>query len=135
MTTATPSARRKRTFLILLAVLALATVAFALLSPRADTAAIDEPALAEHDEVASGETHPIAPPPPAYLAWISGGFTSDFRAQVRTEEAFTATVVVAGDTRWMTRSTDADGKVVDDPMGPFAFPIDAFAVNPVEYAP
>ena len=76
-----------------------------------------------------------APAPPAYLAWISGGFASDFRARVRTLDLFTAAVVIAGDTRWMTRSTDANGDVVDEPDASFAIPIDAFAVNPLEYEP
>ena len=73
--------------------------------------------------------------PRAYLAWISGGFPSDFRARVRTVPDFRRTVVVAGDTRWMTASHAADGAPVDSPSPPFAVPIDAFSVNPTEYAP
>jgi hypothetical protein len=44
-------------------------------------------------------------------------------------------VVVAGDTLWLRRTEDADGRVVDEPTPPFAFPIDAFAVGPDDYAP
>jgi hypothetical protein len=44
-------------------------------------------------------------------------------------------VVVAGDTRWLTRSTAADGAVVDRPVPPYAIPIDASAVDPSAYAP
>ena len=44
-------------------------------------------------------------------------------------------VVVAGDTLWLRRTEDADGRVVDEPPSPFAFPIDAFAVQAKDYAP
>jgi len=44
-------------------------------------------------------------------------------------------VIVAGDTRWMTSSRDADGSVVDRPAPPFEIPIDAFSVDPAAYAP
>ena len=44
-------------------------------------------------------------------------------------------VVVAGDTRWMTASHGADGSVVDAPPTPFGIPIDAFSVDPGAYAP
>jgi hypothetical protein len=137
MTTAPASVRRRRTFLALLAVVAVATLAFALLSRRADTVASGDPAQGIEDTKGGpGDTQQtVASTPAAYLAWISGGFSSDFRAQVRTLDAFTSTVVVAGDTQWMTRSTDAGGDVVDEPSGSFAIPIDAFAVNPVEYEP
>ena len=63
---------------------------------------------------------PAAPqPPPYFLAWTSG-LPLDFRAQVRTAHGLEATVVVAGDTRWMTRSLDAGGAVIDRPRPPFA---------------
>lgn len=44
-------------------------------------------------------------------------------------------MIVAGDTRWMTSSRDADGSVVDRPAPPFEIPIDAFSVDPAAYAP
>jgi hypothetical protein len=137
MTTAPASARQKLTFLALLAVLALATLAFTFWGPGGrDVAETQAVQGIDGGRTVPGDTgQMVVPSPPAYLAWISGGFAADFRARVRTLDAFTDTVVVAGDTRWMTRSTDADGTVVDDPPGAFAFPIDAFAVNPVEYAP
>ena len=79
---------------------------------------------------------PAAPePPPYFLAWTPGGLPLDFRAQVRTVRGLGSAVVVAGDTRWLTRSFGADGDVIDDPEPPFAIPIDAFAVNPLELAP
>ena len=73
--------------------------------------------------------------PPAYLAWMPGGFPPAFRSQVGTLPGVERAVVVAGDTRWLTRSTDADGAVVDRPTPPYAIPIDAFAVDPTAYAP
>ena len=45
----------------------------------------------------------------------------------------TATVVVAGDTLWMTASRDAAGTDVDRPTPPYRIPIDAFAVDPAAY--
>jgi hypothetical protein len=74
-------------------------------------------------------------PPPYYLAWTPGGLPSDFRDRARTVPGLRTTVVFAGDTRWLTRSIDAGGAVIDRPKPPLAIPIDAFAVNPVEVAP
>jgi D-alanyl-D-alanine carboxypeptidase len=78
---------------------------------------------------------PTAPIPPAWLAWTSGGFPADFRAHIRTLDPIARAVVVAGDTRWMTASHDARGEIIDRPTPPYAIPLDAFAVNPTEYAP
>jgi hypothetical protein len=76
---------------------------------------------------------PSAEPVPAWLAWMPGGFPEGFRGQIT--GAFDATAVVAGDTRWMTASRDADGAIVDRPEPPFRIPIDSFSVDPDEYAP
>jgi len=73
--------------------------------------------------------------PPAWLAWISGSLPPGFGADVHAEPALGTTVIVAGDTRWMTSSHDADGSEVDKPSPPFEIPIDAFAVDPGAYAP
>lgn len=73
--------------------------------------------------------------PPAWLAWISGSLPSGFGADVHASPTLGTTVIVAGDTRWMTSSHDADGGVVDKPSPPFKIPIDAFAVDPGAYAP
>ena len=71
--------------------------------------------------------------PPAYLAWMPGGFPLGFRAAVSALPGLTATVVVAGDTVWMTASRDAAGTDVDRPTPPYRIPIDAFAVDPAAY--
>jgi hypothetical protein len=109
----------------------LPTVSAINASGSPDGAALDGGAV-----VAPETREPAAPePPPYYLAWTPGGLPLDFRARVRTVRGLRSTVVVAGDTRWLTRSLGADGDVIDDPEPPFAIPIDAFAVNPLEFAP
>jgi D-alanyl-D-alanine carboxypeptidase-like protein len=77
---------------------------------------------------------PIVASPAAYLSWIPGGFPEGFRDTVELSGA-RRIVVIDGDTRWLTSSADADGAAVDQPTPPFAIPIDAFAVDPHEYAP
>jgi len=74
--------------------------------------------------------------PEAYLAWVPGGFDDPaVREKVERIRALDEVVVVAGDTLWLEHTEDANGRVVDEPRAPLAFPIDAFAVEPREYAP
>jgi D-alanyl-D-alanine carboxypeptidase len=131
--------RRRRVFLVVIAVVVVATLGFTFLGPKADqpTSASGPTTSVQGAGEGTAETGDQAVPeaPPAYLAWMSGGFPTDFRARIRPLDAFTATVVVAGDTSWLTRSSDTSGAVVDRPRRSFGIPIDAFAVNPVEYAP
>jgi hypothetical protein len=138
MATGSSAATRRRAFLGIIAALVLANGAFTLFAPGDEAPPPAVPARsvdgAGVGTAAAGDAKAVQSPP-AYLAWMSGGFPSDFRAQARTLEGLESTVVVAGDTRWMTRSLDADGEVVDEPKASFAIPIDAFAVNPVEYEP
>lgn len=132
------TARRRRAFVGALAILVLLLGAVLAFAPHgsstAPTAAVagTPPRTGTTQAPSEPATSPI---PTAYLAWMSGGFPSDFRARVRTLPGIDRSVVVAGDTRWMTASHDASGAVVDRPTPPFAIPIDAFAVNPQEYAP
>jgi hypothetical protein len=126
---------RRWVFVGAIAVLVFATLAFVALGPRPEPAPSGGGDAPAGGGVATAQEPPQLEVPPAYLAWISGGFPADFRAMVRTVPELSASVVLAGDTLWMTRSRDSDGDVVDRPRPPFAFPIDAFAVNPVEYAP
>ena len=73
--------------------------------------------------------------PPAWLAWIAGSLPPGLAAEAAREAALDSVVVVAGDTRWMDESRDADGRRVDRPDPPLRIPIDAFAVAPRDYAP
>lgn len=101
----------------------------------------EAPGAGRSQEPRAGVT--VAPDPtapndksfPTWLAWMPGGFPEGFRVEVDDDPAFDATVVVAGDTRWMTVSRDAGGDPVDRPEPPFRIPIDAFAVDPEAYAP
>lgn len=92
------------------------------------------------------EAVPVKPPggpggtdyvaPAAYLAWAPGGFDdASFRDRMEAVAAFDEVAVVAGDTLWLERTEGGDGRVVDEPRAPFAYPIDAFAVAPSDYAP
>jgi hypothetical protein len=107
---------------------------FALALPRGTA---DPPPISTPTATAtSPTTHaPSADPVPAWLAWMPGGFPDSFAAAAANEPDLGTTVVVAGDTLWMTVSHDADGKVVDRPEPPFRIPLDAFAVDPGAYAP
>src|SRR5262245_56893539 len=82
---------------------------------------------------------PTASTPPdtvaAWLAWVPGGFPESFQNRIGSADGITKDVVVEGDTLWMTASHDANGDVVDQPPSPYKIPIDAFAVDPGEYAP
>jgi hypothetical protein len=74
--------------------------------------------------------------PDNYLSWVPGGFDDPaFRGKVEGIPRLDEVVVVAGDTLWLRRTEDADGRVVHEPPSPFAFPIDAFAVHASDYAP
>ncbi len=139
---------RRWAFLAVVAALGIAAVALTLSGPPGASvpvaagasdgpAHVGAPAVGAAGGIAAPEAPaPAAPePPPYFLAWTPGGLPLDFRARVRTVRGLESTVVVAGDSRWLTRSLDAGGDVIDRPDPPFAIPIDAFAVNPVEVAP
>lgn len=131
-------ASARRTFPAVVLALVVGLVALVLLRSDAPPGRETRAAGATADgggEGTSAKVDAAPSSPPAYLAWIPGGFSPSFRDHVRTAERLAATVVVAGDTRWLTASHDASGATVDRPMPPLAIPIDAFAVNPVEYAP
>ncbi len=131
-------AHARRTFPAVVLALVAGLVALVLLWPDAQSDTVLRAAGAGSADGA-GTTRATAQPtpdsPPTYLAWTPGGFTPGLRDHVRTVDRLAATVVVAGDTRWLTASHDASGAAVDHPIPPAAIPIDAFAVNPVEYAP
>jgi hypothetical protein len=128
-------AQRRRTFaaLSVITVVGLAVI----LWPKSSSERLAGPGAT------SASTPSIAPPtgstPPdavrAWLAWIPGGFPESFGNRIDSADGITKDVIVEGDTLWMTESRDANGAVVDRPPSPYKIPIDAFAVDPNEYAP
>jgi hypothetical protein len=97
-------------------------------SPGAHTGAVATPSAP------APSIEPSTDMPPAWLAWITGSLPSGFAQRAATAHALGTTVVVAGDTRWMTVSHDAAGHVLDRPTPPYTIPIDAFSVDPAAYA-
>ena len=100
-------------------------------SPGSSSVATTDP-----DAQPSGSVSPdTSSMSPAWLAWISGSLPPGFARRAAATPELGTTVVVAGDTRWMSASHDADGQVVDRPQSPYTIPIDAFSVDPRAYAP
>ena len=130
-------ARRRRTFTALMSVSVLALIV--ILWPKGTSGQLAAPPRTAPAATSTGS--PAVSPAsstqtvPAWLAWMSGGFPATFRNQIRSVDGLTQTVVVAGDTRWMTSSHDASGNLVDQPTPPYEIPLDAFAVDPTGYAP
>jgi hypothetical protein len=136
-----PQIRRRRTVAVVGLLAMVAVLAFSL--PRGD----DAPVRAGDRGGATGQQghdhggtspDPVDAPyvaPPAWLAWISGGFEPSFRAAAASLPGFDETVVVAGDTLWLTGSRSSDGAVLDRPRPPYRIPLDAFAVDAGDYAP
>jgi hypothetical protein len=122
-----PDAIAQRRRLLVLAVASSLVTACVALWPSRDAVPVRTPAGdAPTDHVA----------PESYLAWAPGGFDDpDFREEMESVPLFDEAVVVAGDTLWLRRTEAADGRVIDEPRSPFAFPMDAFAVAPNDYAP
>jgi hypothetical protein len=135
--------RRRTAFVALLsASLIVGTLAFVRADDRVDTpTASARPAdtrSSASPTTSSPTTSTAAPPtemPPAWLAWITGSLPPGFASRAAAAPSLGTTVVVAGDTRWMTESRDDGGRIVDRPPPPFTIPIDAFAVDPDAYAP
>jgi len=117
--------RRRRFAAILAAILGALVIAWVATTPE-----LDAPGKALPGPGTAGLR-----PPPVHLAWVPGGFPPAFRERVDALPSIRRSVVVAGDTRWLTASRDQDGRSVDAPDPPFAIPLDAFAVDPEEYAP
>ena len=116
----------RRRFVALAA--ALLVVAGFLLWPAQDAAPVRTPL--------GGSIEPRYTGPDNYLAWVPGGFDDPaFRRKMERLAGLDEVVVVAGDTLWLRKTEDADGRVVHEPAPPFAFPIDAFAVDANDYAP
>lgn len=117
----------RRRFVALVVALSAALAAFSLW-PAHEAAPVRSPLGGSSSRAYVG--------PDNYLAWVPGGFDDpSFREKVERLARLDEVVVVAGDTLWLRRTEDADGRVVHEPPRPFAFPIDAFAVQASDYAP
>jgi hypothetical protein len=88
----------------------------------------------------AGPSSPSSPQPEpgphldAYLAWVPGGLPPGYGAQIAALPTVGRIAVVAADNVWMTSSSDADGRLVDEPPSPYMIPIDAAAIDPGAYA-
>jgi D-alanyl-D-alanine carboxypeptidase len=130
-------ARRRRVFAVLtvITVIGLAVILWprgsseGAATPTASATAKPTSSLPPSTEATTPDTVP------AWLAWVPGGFPESFRARIGSADGITRDVVVEGDTLWMTESQGGSGAVVDRPPPPYKIPIDAFAVDPNEYAP
>jgi hypothetical protein len=134
--------RRRLAFGAMVAVLVVGVLGALARTDRGEAAhpASDAPprslaATQPASSAASPTADPSAQMPQAWLAWITGSLPPGTATKAAATASLGTTVVVAGDTRWMTASHDADGKVVDQPTAPYEIPIDAFSVDPVAYAP
>src|SRR5689334_5626212 len=124
------------------AMLAVLVVGGALALVRTDRGEAASPVTNAPTRPTVRRSHPVADTaggpaqmPGAWLAWITGSLPPDVSTKASAAPALGTTVVVAGDTRWMTASHDATGAVVDRPTPPYEIPIDAFSVDPASYAP
>jgi hypothetical protein len=71
--------------------------------------------------------------PDAYLAWVPAGLPSGFAAGAAKIAGVDRVTAVLQDEAWMTRSTDATGKVVDSPA-PYEIPLDTAGIEPPRFA-
>lgn len=85
-------------------------------------------------------TTPVRPTPSVgadgttLLVWTSGGLPAGFAADVAAIAQVRASTVVLGDLIRLLATDAADGAPVDRTADGWAFPIDAFAVDPMSYA-
>jgi hypothetical protein len=68
--------------------------------------------------------------PEAWLAWVPGGLPDGFASQMTALPAVDDTTTATADIAWVTSSTNADGKLVDQPSDPYMIPIDTTGVEP-----
>ncbi|HXF71382.1 MAG TPA: M15 family metallopeptidase, partial [Actinomycetota bacterium] len=73
-------------------------------------------------------------PPDTFLVWSYGGLPEGFGRRLRSEPWVRRSVVVESDNTWLTGSLAADGRIVDDPPGRYAIPLEVAAVDPDDYA-
>jgi hypothetical protein len=131
---------RRLAFVVMVAAsLILGTFVLVRADDRPQTGTVASPStVPTHHSAAPTASSPSVQPstdmPPAWLAWITGSLPVGFAQRAANTPTLGATVVVAGDTRWMTVSHDAAGHVIDRPTPPYAIPIDAFSVDPAPYS-
>src|SRR5262249_30946958 len=142
LTSMTGRATVRRRRLAFAAILSVLVVGGALALGRTDRGHAANPATSAPPQSAAVPSQPAASTndeaaeiPGAWLAWITGSLPPDVSAKAAATPALGTTVVVAGDTRWMTASHDGSGAIVDHPTPPYEIPIDAFSVDPASYAP
>ena len=68
--------------------------------------------------------------PEAWLAWVPGGLPDGFGSSITAIPAIGATTTATADIAWLTGSSDARGRPVDQPVAPFMIPIDTTGVEP-----
>ena len=74
------------------------------------------------------------PPPATFLAWVPKGLPAGFAEAVRALPETGPVTTVAEDHAWLTRSWDADGRLVDRTSAPYRIPLDTIAVDPASFA-
>jgi len=77
---------------------------------------------------------PVQPPatgtPEAWLAWVPGGLPDGFGSSITAIPAIGVTTTATADIAWLTRSSDARDRPVDQPVAPYMIPIDTTGVEP-----
>ncbi|HEY6566410.1 MAG TPA: M15 family metallopeptidase, partial [Actinomycetota bacterium] len=73
--------------------------------------------------------------PPAYLMWRTGGLPARMAPKLERLNGVQHSVVVAGDTLWMTKSVLADGTIVDPPSVPYRIPLEVMSTNVHDMTP
>jgi hypothetical protein len=74
------------------------------------------------------------PPSMTFLAWVPRGLPAGFARTVRALPETGSVTTVAEDHAWLTRSWDADGRIVDRTSAPYRIPLDTIAVDPASFA-
>ena len=112
--------------------------AFAVVLVVGSTAVYTTARLRGGSEGAPSPT-PVSPSPPqptvtgtpeAWLAWVPGGLPDGFGASITAIPGIANTTTATADIAWLTGSSDARGRPVDQPVAPYMIPIDTTGVEP-----
>jgi len=113
--------------------------AFAVVLVVGSTAVYTSARLHGSDAAGSSPTNPVGPTPTqqastgtpeAWLAWVPGGLPDGFGASITAIPAIANTTTATADIAWLTGSSDARGRAVDQPVDPYMIPIDTTGVEP-----